>query len=197
MTQLLIVAIAGASVALGLLAALHARDRRRGRPAGAGSSRRILFPFTPRALSQPALDAALRLARAEHATLAPVFLARVPLHLPLDTPLPRQCRMAVPLLEAIEQRAAAYGVPVDARIERGRDQRHALSETLAHEPFDRIVVAAAPRGTDGFHAEDVAWLIDHTPGELVVLRPARDERIEVQGEPEVAPVEPRSELALR
>jgi two-component system sensor histidine kinase KdpD len=30
---------------------------------------------------------------------------------------------AVPLLEAVEQRATAYGVPVDSRIERGRDRQ--------------------------------------------------------------------------
>jgi hypothetical protein len=145
----------------------------------ASSNRRILFPFTAHALSQPALDAALRLASAEHATLAPVFLARVALQLPLDTPLPRQCSLAVPLLEAIEQQAAKYGVPVDARIERGRDRRHALREAIVHDAYDRIVIAASAPESDGFHADDVAWLLDHAPGEVVVLRPARDETIQV------------------
>ena len=36
---------------------------------------------------EPALEAALRLARAEDATLVPVYLATVPLPLPLDAPL--------------------------------------------------------------------------------------------------------------
>jgi hypothetical protein len=152
----------------------HARVRTRRRPALARSGSRILFPFTARALSPRALEAALRLAGAEHATLAPVFLAIVPLHLPLDTPLPRQCGMAVALLEAIEQRAARYGVPVDARIERGRDRRHALREAIAHERYDRIVIAASDADSDGFHADDVAWLLDHARGEVVVLRPATD-----------------------
>jgi hypothetical protein len=149
------------------------------------STRRNPLPFTARALSRPALDAALRLADAEHATLAPVFLASVPLHLPLDTPLPRQCSMAVPLLEAIEHRAAKYGVPVDARIERGRDRRHALRETNMHEMYDRIVIAASGPESDGFHTDDIAWLLDHAPGEVVVLRPSRDEAIHVP-----APAEP-------
>ena len=87
---------------------------------------RILFPFIGGALSQRALDAALRLASAEDATVVPIFLARVPLHLPLDAPLPRQSGLAIPLQEAIEHRATAFGVPVDARIERGRTYRHAL-----------------------------------------------------------------------
>ncbi len=41
----------------------------------------------------------------------PVFLARVPLQLPLDAPLPRQCAIAIPLQEAIEHRATAFGDP--------------------------------------------------------------------------------------
>lgn len=179
MTSLLVIAVALLGGALLGLAAGHVGYRRR-RPAHVGSStRRILFPVTARALSRPALDAALRLASAEHATVAPVFLASVPLHLPLDTPLPRQCSMAVPLLEAIEQRAARYGVPIDARIERGRDRRHALRETIAHETYDQIVIAASASDSDGFHSDDVAWLLDHAPGELVVLRPARDEAIRI------------------
>jgi hypothetical protein len=141
----------------------------------ATSSRRILFPFVANALSPRALDAALRLAAAEGATLVPVFLARVPLDLPLDTPLPRQCSMAVPLLEAIEQRATEVGVPVDSRIERGRNRRHALRQAIAQERFDRIVIAAASKGSDGFDAEDVAWLLDNAGGEIVVLRPSSDD----------------------
>lgn len=133
---------------------------------------RILFPFVAEDLSQRALDAALRLATAEQATLVPVFLARVSLDLPLDAPLPHQCSMAVPLLEAIEQRATEAGVPVDSRIERGRNRRHALRQAIANERFDRIVMAAASQGSPGFDADDVAWLLENAPGEIVVLRPA-------------------------
>ncbi|MEA2248687.1 MAG: hypothetical protein QOH46_3216, partial [Solirubrobacteraceae bacterium] len=123
------------------------------------------------------------------------FLATVPRHLPLDTPLPRQCGMAVPLLEAIEQRAAGYGVPVDARIERGRDRRHALRETIAHERYDRIVIAASAAASDGFHTDDIAWLLDHAPGELVVVRPAREEPIAVEA-PAPAPAAQNGSRAL-
>jgi hypothetical protein len=94
------------------------------------------------------------------------------MQLPLDAPLPRQSEIAIPLQEAIEQRAARFGVPVDARIERGRTPRHALRETISHERFDRIVVAAAGHGAAGLGAEDVAWLLQSAPGEIVVLRPS-------------------------
>jgi nucleotide-binding universal stress UspA family protein len=177
MTTVLVAVVLALAAALAALAVVHLRARRP--EAIVPGGRRILFPFTARALSRPALDAALRLARAEQATLAPVFLAGVPLHLPLETPLPTQCSLAVPLLEAIEQRAARYGVPVDARIERGRDRRHALREAIEHERYDRIVIAASGPGSDGFSAGDIAWLLDHASGEVAVLRPARDEPIRV------------------
>ena len=102
MTVALIVVIVLLAIAVAVLAVLLVR-RRLARPATPtpASDRRILLPFVAQGLSPRALDAALRLAAAEHATLVPVFLARVSLDLPLGGPLPRQCSAAVPLLEAI------------------------------------------------------------------------------------------------
>ena len=165
-----IVTLAITVVALGGFA-LRRRSRPGARPP-APTAARILFPFVAQGLAPRALDAALRLASAEHATLVPVFLARVSLRLPLDTPLPHQSQIAIPLQEAIEQRAAAFGIPVDARIERGRSYRHALRQTIANERFDQIVIAASGDRGPGFDVDDVAWLLDNAPGEIVVLRPA-------------------------
>lgn len=175
MTVALIIAVVLLAIAVAALAAprlLHPPGR--SSAAAAGTSRRILFPFVAEDLSERALGAALRLAVVEGATLVPVFLARVPLDLPLDTPLPRQCSFGLPLLEVIEQRATEAGVPVDSRIERGRNRRHALRRAIAEERFDRIVIAAASHGSHGFDADDVAWLIDHARGEIVVLRPSAE-----------------------
>lgn len=150
------------------------RGRRAQREAPVPGPRRVLFPFLGRSLSRPALEAALRLARAEGATLVPVYLAEVPRHLPLDVALPRQSGVALALLESVEQRANRCGVPVDSRIERGRDSRHALREMLAHERYDRIVLAAeTASGGDGFSPDETAWLLANAPGEIVVLRPDR------------------------
>jgi nucleotide-binding universal stress UspA family protein len=178
MTVILAAAVVVLAVALAVVSARHrSYCRRRPLVPPPGATQRILFPFVASSLSERALDAALRLARAEDATLMPVFLARVPLTLPLDAPLPRQSRVAIPLQEAIEHRAAVFGVPVDARIERGRTPRHALRQTIAHERYDRIVVAAAASGGQpGFSAEDVAWLLDNAPGDIVVLRPGSADR---------------------
>jgi hypothetical protein len=130
-----------------------------------------VFPFTGAALSQRGLDAALRLARIDHATLVPVLLAQVPLHLPLDAALPSQCHAALPLLEAVEHRAVRSGVAVDSRIERGRSYRHALRELLAHEHFDTVVVTAADPGNAGLSPDDISWLLENVPGEIIVIRP--------------------------
>ena len=176
MTALLIALVIVLAIALGALAILSFR-RRRSAPAPARGSGRILFPFIGGALSRRALDAALRLASVEEATVVPIFLARVPLHLPIDAPLPHQAGLAIPLQEAIEHRATAFGVPVDARIERGRTYRHALRQTIEHERYDRIVIAAASHGSRGFDPDDVAWLLDNAPGEIVVLRPAQEDRL--------------------
>jgi hypothetical protein len=163
--------------ALAALAVSRRRPVRRRNRAPATRTQRILFPFMADALSQLVLDAALRLAIAEEATLVPVFLARVSLDLPLDTPLPHQSGIALPLQEAIEQRAGRFGVPVDSRIERGRTYRHALRNALSDCRYDRIVIAAATEGAPGFHADDVAWLLDNAPGEIVVLRPGVDHSV--------------------
>jgi nucleotide-binding universal stress UspA family protein len=178
-TVVLIAVIAVLALGLAVLGYTHFsyRVKRPSKPPSTGT-RRILYPFVSHALSPRALDAALRLASAEDATLVPVFLCRVSLDLPLEAPLPRQSGVAIPLQEAIEQRAAAFGVPVDARIWRGRTYRHALRQTIANERFDRIVIAAqAHGGGAGFDPDDVAWLLDNAPGEIVVLRPDKHEQI--------------------
>ncbi len=136
-------------------------------------NRRILFPFLGSVLSEPALEATLRLARAQNATLIPCYLAIVPKALALEAPLGRECDGALALLELVEQRAAKAGVSVDSRIERGRTARHALAEALAHEHFDALVIPARTSASDGFEPDDVAWALESAAGEVLVLRPER------------------------
>ena len=143
--------------------------------------RRILLPFTGTAISRRAVDAALRLARAEEATLMPAYLARVPMRLPLDCAIPAEAAKAMPMLEAIEQRASAQDVAVDSRVERGRSYRHALARLLERERFDRVVVPASADGGAGLRGEDLVWLLDAAPAEVLILRPAPDDSRFVTG----------------
>ncbi len=167
--------LVGFALLLGLAGGfLLARGRRR-RGHRPESVRRILLPFTGTEISRRAVDAALRLARAEDATLMPAYLAAVPKDLPLECAIPAEAAKAMSILEAIEQRAAAQEVAVDSRIERGRTYRHALDRLLAEEDFDRVVVSATATGRTGISGEDLVWLLDKAPAEVLILRPAPED----------------------
>ncbi|MET0306528.1 MAG: universal stress protein [Solirubrobacterales bacterium] len=163
----------GVALVLGLIGGyLIARSRLRGRRSEQPEAiHQILLPFTGASISRRAVDAALRLARAEEATLMPAYLAAVPKRLPLDCSIPAEAAKAMPMLEAIEQRAAAQGVQVDARIERGRSYRHALERLLGRESFDRVVVPATAEIGAGFSGDDLVWLLEKAPAEVLILRP--------------------------
>jgi hypothetical protein len=160
--------IAGLTVTYGLVA----RRRRRTvlRPAPPGG-RRILVPFTGGALNDRVLEAAIRVSRAENATLVPAYLVIVPLRLPEDAPMAEEVAQAMPMLEAVEHAAHREGVPVDARIEKGRTPTHALSALWEAERFDRIIAPAPDRQGPGFTPKDMTWILTNSPVETLVLRP--------------------------
>jgi hypothetical protein len=165
-----VIALAAAVVLL--VAALVARSGFRLRKPKPGVQR-ILVPFSGRSLDPTVLDAAIRIARAENATLVPAYLLIVPLRYSEDSPLTEQVAVAMPLLEAVERAAGRAGVPVDARIEKGRTLTHALRLLWDVERFDRIVAPAIANG-HGFTAKDLAWLLENAPAETLVLKPRTD-----------------------
>ena len=167
MTILVVVLAAALVVAVG--AAVWGRRPPRRRPFRR-EARRILVPFEGR-LDQAVLDAAIRIAQAENAVLVPAYLVIVPLAYPEDSPLKDQVEVALPLLEAVEHAALRAGVPVDARIEKGRTLTHALKRLWQAERFDRIVAPAPVNGAGGFTEKQLAWLLTHAPAETVVLKP--------------------------
>ena len=167
MTAALLVAIGVLAVALAVVT-IRMRGPRADRRARA---RRILVPFTGGELDRTVLDAALRIARAEDATLVPAYLIVVPLEYVPDSPMQKQVSVAMPLLEAVEQAALRAGVPVDARVESGRTPIHALQRLWSAESFDRIVVPAPAGRSPGFTPKDLTWMLTHAPSETVILRP--------------------------
>ena len=144
--------------------------RRRKRLPVRGDARRILVPFEG-SLDQSVLDAAIRIAQAEDAVIVPAYLLIVPLAYAEDSPLKDQVAVAMPLLEAVEHAALRAGVPVDARIEKGRTLTHALKRLWEAEQFDRIVAPAPVNGGGGFTEKQLAWLLTHASAETVVLKP--------------------------
>ena len=143
--------------------------RRAGQP-------RLLVPFTARQLDPTVLDAALRIARAEDALLVPAYLIVVPLEFSLEAPVQHdELQRAMPILEAVELAARRAGVPVDARIERGRSLIDALQRLWCAESFDRVIVPAPAPGNPGFSPSDLSWMLTHAPGETLILRPRPEE----------------------
>jgi nucleotide-binding universal stress UspA family protein len=167
----------GVALLLGLAGGyLIARSRRQGRPSERPDQvHQILLPFTGTAISRRAVDAALRLARAEGAVLMPAYLAEVPKQLPLDCSIPAEAAKAMPMLEAIEQRATSQDVAVDSRVERGRSYRHALKRLLDEEEFDRVVVPATAAQGGGLSGDDLVWLLEKAPTEVLILRPGPED----------------------
>jgi hypothetical protein len=147
------------------------------------SARRILFPFLGTTLSRSTLDAALRLAQAETATLVPAYVAIVRRDLSLEAPIRREGEPAMSLLETIEQQATRNEVEVDSRIERARSARHGLEQLFDRERSDTLVLPAAAEHSDGFAPADVAWALEHAPGRVIVVRPAPGAREVARPEP--------------
>ena len=164
-----------AVLVVALVVALAYRSRPPKQLRAAPTARRILLPFTGGSLDPTVLAAAIRIARAEHSVLVPAYLLLVPLEYSEDSPLKKEVGIAMPLLEAVEHAALRAGVPVDARIEKGRSPTHALRRLWAVEKFDRVVAPAPVDNGGGFTVKDLAWILTHAPAETVVLRPSPDE----------------------
>ncbi len=167
-------------VALATLAAILAASLvRRSRPPrqllAPRDARRILVPFTGGSLDPTVLGAAIRIARAEEAVLVPAYLLLVPLEYSEASPLGNEVAVAMPLLEAVETAALRCGVPVDARIEKGRTPTHALGRLWEAEQFDRVIAPAPVRESGGyrggFSPKDLTWILAHAPTETLVLKP--------------------------
>jgi hypothetical protein len=132
---------------------------------------RVLVPFTGGELDPVVLEAAIRVAQLQGATLVPAYLIVTPLEYALDAPMQKQVAMAMPLLEAVEHAALRAGIAVDARVETGRTPTHALQRLWDVEHFDRIVAPAPVARGHGFTPKELQWILVHAPTETIILRP--------------------------
>jgi hypothetical protein len=78
--------------------------------------------------------------------------------------------------QRVEHAALRCGVPVDARIEKGRTPTHALSRLWEVEQFDRVIAPAPAENRNGTHhgftPKDLTWILSHAPAETLVLKPS-------------------------
>ena len=65
---------------------------------------------------------------------------------------------------------------------RGRTYRHALERLLAEEPVDRVIVSATGNPRSGLTSDDLVWLLQRAPAEVLILRPDFADRIRVTGQ---------------
>ena len=99
---------------------------------------------------------------------------RCRMHLPLDAPLPHQCARRCRCSRRSSSAPPPQGVPVDAR-DRARPhlppRARAAARRRALRPHRRRRGRGAQRGLPG---DDIAWLLENAPGEVVVIRPDGD-----------------------
>ena len=74
-------------------------------------------------------------------------------------------------------------MPVDARIERGRSlPRTRCGGCSSDERFDRIDrLGDRPTPATGSRGDDLVWLLEQRPAEVLILRPAPDDERRITG----------------
>jgi hypothetical protein len=65
---------------------------------------------------------------------------------------------------------------------RGRSYRDALRRLIASEDFERVIVPADGASQTGLSADDIAWLLDSVPAEVLILRADPEDHRRVSGE---------------
>ena len=146
--------------------------RRRGHRGSTSGARRILFPFIGDNVSESALKAVLRLARVEDATLVPVYIATVPLHLALEAPIPasagRPClcsRRSSSRPPAPAWRWTAGSRPAARRATRSSSWSTPSGSTVSFPRRRARQRRLSP--------EDIAWLLESAPGRSWCCGPLR------------------------
>ena len=115
-------------------------------------------------------------------SIMPAFLARVPMNLPLDAALPVQCARGMPLLEAIEQRASSQGV-AGRLARRAAGARPAMRCANCSSRSTSTASSSPPTKTPGpgLSYDDLRWLLERVPAEILILRPAPEDTRRISG----------------
>ena len=88
----------------------------------------------------------------------------------------------MPLLEAIEQRASTQGVAGrHARHPRAHLPRRAAPDAR-RRAVDRVIVSATSNGRKGLSADDLEWMLEKVPAEVLILRPDPEDHRKVTAE---------------
>ena len=88
----------------------------------------------------------------------------------------------MPLLEAIEQAAAAARCPSTPASRAGAPTGTRSSCCSTRSRFDRVIVPATGNPRGGLSGDDLVWLLERAPAEVLILRPNATDRVRVTGE---------------
>ncbi|MFN2471092.1 MAG: amino acid permease [Gaiellaceae bacterium] len=124
--------------------------------------RTIIVPVVRSAEAEEALVAAARLASERGSRIAALHVIEVPLHLPLDAPLPEEEAEADVLLDDAEAIVERYGVPVIGRVARARSAGPEIVAEAERRNAELIVVGAPRRRRFGqFQRELFGRTVDY------------------------------------
>ncbi|HYX88662.1 MAG TPA: universal stress protein [Gaiellaceae bacterium] len=147
-------------------------------PALALEYRNVLVPVIERHESEEAVDLACRLATERGASIVALTVVEVPLHLPLDAPLPPEVEArAHDLLDEARAIGDAYGVDVIGRIVRARKPGRAIVDE-AERRNSEIIVMGAPRRdvrrrSGRIFGDTVDFVLKHAPCRVMVAAAPR------------------------
>jgi basic amino acid/polyamine antiporter, APA family len=133
--------------------------------------RTIVVPVQRTAESEEALVAAARLASERGATVAVVYVIKVPMDLPLDADLPEQEAEAEDVLDSAQAFLENYGVRAVTRLVRARSAGPAIVEEAESRSAELVVLGAprtrARRGRPIF-GHTVDYVLKHSPSRVLI-----------------------------
>ncbi|MCX6363307.1 MAG: universal stress protein, partial [Actinobacteria bacterium] len=131
---------------------------------------RILVPVDGTRLSDEMMVLGCQLAADKGATIDIVQVIEVPMHLPLDAPLPEERRRGQKLLDAAMAVAREFGVDAWPHLVTARQSGRAIVDTAEDWHADVIIVGAVKkrRVDDRLFGDSVTYVLRHAPGEVLV-----------------------------
>jgi APA family basic amino acid/polyamine antiporter len=141
-------------------------------PALALAYRRIVVPVVAGQPSDDALDLACSLATERGAQIVALSVIEVPLHLPLDAPLPDEEARANRELDEAIAIGDSYDVRVIARLVRARDAGLAIVEEAARRGAEIVVLGSLPHALAGTRGRlfggTVDYVLKHAPCRVMI-----------------------------
>lgn len=140
-------------------------------PSAEGEARCILVPLKLGGVGEEILATAIRLAEERGAAVHVVHVLRVPMSLPLDSPLAQEEAIALESVEDAREIGEEHGVEVLARVVRARSLSEAIVAEASAISADVILMGSSPRWREQsrFFSPTVDEVLRRAPCEVMVV----------------------------